>query len=276
MSSVSLLLTKKIQQICSSKWFPILRWKEEKIEKGVCWFAGLRLVTETLENSRQHDLSSPITAASPSFTPGSRRFVRDERRMQHLTGCASDWLWLASAAFWEAFNQSTNGNVTLALPKPSARWRLFLHLLAKCRFESRSLDEAEQRGYFWMMSNVVIRVGEAWAEGWEVGRRGLISCFTCSLKNKIQVHHSILPTSIFTCSQYSLFSITISQHCRVVHSGAVIWSQSHRKSKERLLACCYALAVATCCSRSCSTFDELLCNVQTPAHHYWLSCLHYV
>lgn len=101
----------------------------EKDRKGVCWFAALRLVTKAWENSRQHGLSSPITAASPSFTPGSRRFMRDQRRMHHLTGCASDWLWLASAAFWEAFNQSSNGNVTLTLPPSRVLgcWRLFLH-----------------------------------------------------------------------------------------------------------------------------------------------------
>lgn len=89
----------------------------EKDRKGVCWFASLRLVTKAWENSRQHDLSSPLTAASPSFTPGSRRFMRDERRMHHLTGCASDSLWLAFAAFRQAFNQSSNGDVTLTLSR---------------------------------------------------------------------------------------------------------------------------------------------------------------
>lgn len=212
--------------------------------KGSLLTAASRLVTKAWENSRQHDLSSPITAASPSFTPGSRRFMRDERRRHHLTGCASDSLWLASAAFKEAFNQSSNGNVALAL----SRCRAFG---ADCFFTD--LRHADWRVAACLKQNnqhgSVYPDDIKFCHESEQGGR-LISCnpLLVFLKNQMKVCCSILLNSLFTCSHYLLFSITSSQCYHVVHSRPVMSSKSHRKTRKHagvFFVCCLATKKGT-------------------------------
>lgn len=104
----SLLLTNKFPEEIRINYCLYCGEKKEKKKKKrnrILWTYP-SILTKAWENSSEHDLSSPISTASPSCTLRLLRFMRGDKWSHSLTSCASDSLWLTSTAFRGTFSQS--------------------------------------------------------------------------------------------------------------------------------------------------------------------------